>query len=74
MRPGYLRENGVPHSANTKVEEDFDSFKAPNGDKRLVVTTIITDPQYLTEPFIANTHFKKLPDVPEWNPTPCEAK
>jgi hypothetical protein len=74
MRPGYLRKNGVPYSANAKVEEDFDSFKTPNGDIWLVVTTIVTDPQYLTEPFITSTHFKKLPDASGWNPTPCEAK
>lgn len=74
MRPGYLRKNGVPYSANAKVEEDFDSFKTPNGDRWLVVTTIVTDPQYLTEPFITSTHFKKLPDASGWNPTPCETK
>ncbi len=74
MRPGYLRKNGVPYSANAKVEEDFDSFKTPNGDRWLVVTTIVTDPQYLTGPFITSTHFKKLPDASGWNPTPCEAK
>lgn len=44
MRPGYLRENGVPHSANTKVEEDFDSLKTPKGDRWLVLTTIVTEP------------------------------
>lgn len=74
LLPGYLRKNGVPYSANAKVEEDFDSFKTPNGDKWLVITTIVTDPQYLTQPFITSTHFKKLPDASGWNPTPCEAK
>jgi hypothetical protein len=56
------------------VEENFDSFKTPNGDQWLVVTTIVTDPQYLTQPFITSTHFKKLPDAAGWNPTPCDAK
>jgi hypothetical protein len=74
LRPGYLRKNGVPYSANASVEEDFDSFKTPDGQQWLVVTTIVTDPQYLTEPFITSTHFKKLPDASGWNPTPCEAK
>jgi hypothetical protein len=74
LRPGYLRKNGVPYSANASVEEDFDSFKTPDGQQWLVVTTIVTDPQYLTGPFITSTHFKKLPDASGWNPTPCEAK
>jgi hypothetical protein len=74
LRPGYLRKNGVPYSANASVEEDFDSFKTPDGQQWLVVTTIVTDPQYLTEPFITSTHFKKLPDASGWNPSSCEAK
>jgi hypothetical protein len=74
MRPGCLRKNGVPYSDNAKVEENFDSFKTPDGDRWLVVSTIVADPQYLTEPFIVRTHFKKLPDASGWNPTPCEVK
>jgi len=74
LRPGYLRKNGVPYSANTKLEEYFDSFKAPNGDRWLVVTTIVTDPKYLSEPFITSSHFRKLADASGWNPSPCTAK
>lgn len=74
LRPGYLRKNGVPYSGNAMVEEYFDSFLEPNGDRWLVVTTIVTDPQYLSEPFITSSHFKKLPDASGWNPTPCEAR
>jgi hypothetical protein len=74
LRPGYLRKNGVPYSANAKLLEYFDSFKAPNGDQWLVVTTIVTDPKYLSEPFITSSHFKKLPDASGWNPSPCTAK
>lgn len=74
LRPGYLRKNGVPYSANTKLEEYFDSFKAPNGDQWLVVTTIVTDPKYLSEPFITSSHFKKLADNSGWNPSPCTVK
>jgi hypothetical protein len=74
LRPGYLRKNGVPYGANAVVEEYFDSFKEPNGDIWLIVTAIVTDPQYLTQPFITSSNFKKLPDASGWNPTPCEAK
>ena len=62
MRPGYLRKNGVPYSGNATLEEYFDRFTAPNGDIFLVVTMIVTDPQYLVEPYITNAHFKKIPD------------
>ena len=74
LRPGYLRKNGVPYSANTTLEEYFDSFTEPNGDTWLVVTSIVTDPQYLTQPFITSSHFKKETDGSKWHPTPCEAK
>lgn len=74
LRPGYLRKNGVPYSGNASVEEYFDSFKEPNGEIWLVVTTIITDPEYLAEPYIVSSQFKKLPDATGWNPTRCEVK
>ena len=71
LRAGYLRKNGVPYSANAALEEYFDSFKERNGDTWLVVTTIVTDPLYLVQPFITSSHFKKLPDASGWDPTPC---
>jgi len=71
MRPGYLRKNGVPYSGNATLEEYFDRFTEPNGDTWLVVTLIVTDPQYLVEPYITNAHFKKIPDGSGWDPTPC---
>lgn len=74
LRPGYLRKNGVPYSANAQLEEYFDSFKAPNGDQWLVVTTIVTDPKYLSQPFITSSHFRKLPDASGWNPSTCAAR
>jgi hypothetical protein len=74
LRPGYLRKNGVPYGAQTSVEEYFDGFKEPDGNRWLVVTTIVTDPEYLAEPFITSSHFKKIPDGEGWHPTPCEAR
>jgi hypothetical protein len=73
MRPGYLRKNGVPYSQNATLEEHFDVFTEPNGDTWMVVTSIITDPQYLTGPYVTTNHFKKLPDNSGWDPTPCRA-
>ena len=74
MRPGYLRKNGVPYSANATLTEYFDRTNEPNGDSWLIVTTIVNDPQYLRQEFITSTHFKKQADARGWSPTPCEAK
>ena len=72
LRPGYLRRNGVPYSANTRLTEYFNRVNEPNGDSWLVVTTMVEDPQYLTARFVTSTHFKKLPDGSAWNPTACD--
>ena len=71
MRPGYLRKNGVPYSENATLEEYFDTFTEPNGDNWLVVTSIVTDPQYLTQPYATTYPFKKIADRSGWDPTPC---
>lgn len=74
MRPGYLRKNGVPYGENAVVNEYYNTFKEPNGDQWLIVTTLVDDSQYLTQPFITSTHFKKQPDGKGWNSTPCSAR
>ena len=73
LRPGYLRKNGVPYSENASVEEFFDLFAEPNGDTWLVVDTIVTDPTYLTQPYVNSVSFKKQRDMSGWDPTPCRA-
>jgi len=73
MRPGYLRKNGVPYSESAILEEHFDTFSEPTGDTWLVLTSIVTDPQYLTQPYVVTNHFKKIPDRSGWDPTPCRA-
>jgi hypothetical protein len=74
MRPGYLRKNGAPYSADAVLTEYFDRYTGPNGDEWLVVTTIVDDPKYLTQSFVTSSNFKKLPDSSGWNPTPCSAR
>jgi len=73
LRPGYLRKNGVPYSENATVEEYFDAFTEPNGDSWLVIDTIVTDPTYLTQPYVNSVAFKKQRDAAGWDPTPCRA-
>jgi hypothetical protein len=74
LRPGYLRKNGVPYSANTVLTEYYTRTTETNGDSYLIVTTIVEDPQYLMQPFITSTHFKKEPDGAKWSPSACAAK
>ena len=74
MKPGYLRKNGVPYSANAVVTEYFDRLEHPNGDSLLVITTEVVDPTYLATPFWTSTHFKRQKDAAGWTPTPCSAR
>jgi hypothetical protein len=74
MRPGYLRKNGVPYSADAVMTEYFDRFDLPNGDALLVASTEFVDPAYLAQPFWTSTHFKKQNDAFGWNPMPCSVR
>ena len=74
MRAGYLRKNGVPYSDKAVLEEHFRVFKEPNGDVWLITTSLIDDPQYLSEPFIVSRTFKKETDGSKWSPSPCTAR
>jgi hypothetical protein len=76
LRPGYLRKNGVPYSADATVTEYYDVFKEPSGSEWFVVTTIVRDPQYLVGPWVTTTNFKRegQADASKWNPTPCTAR
>ena len=73
MRPGYLRKNGVPYSANARLTEYINRTTEPNGDSWLIVTTLVEDPQFLTSRFVTSSHFKKVADGSAWTPTPCSA-
>jgi len=74
LRPGYLRKNGVPYSADTVLMEFWDVHTPANYDKLLVVTNIVEDPVYLQLPWTTAIHFKKEPDGGKWDPTPCDAR
>lgn len=74
LKPGYLRTNGVPYSAEATVMEYFDRVTEPNGDMLLIVTTTVEDPVYLRQPFMTSVHFKKQPDASGWNPTACASR
>ena len=73
MKAGYLRKNGAPYSEKATLEEYFDTFTEPDNNSWLVVTSIVTDPQYLTDPYTYTVHFKKIADTQGWDPTSCVA-
>jgi hypothetical protein len=73
LRPGYIRRNGVPYSANAVLTEYFDVIK-PNKDTYLVISTNLDDPTYLNEQMRTAVHFKKQADASGWKPTPCSAR
>ena len=73
LRPGYLRKNGVPYSANAVITEYFVKLE-DEGQQYLVVTIMVDDPQYLQLPYIKTYQYKKQPDATGWNPTPCIAR
>ena len=72
LKPGYLRRNGVPYSANARLTEYYNRANEANGDAYLVITTLVEDPTYLNARWVTSTHFKKAPDGTPWTPGPCE--
>ncbi len=70
---GYLRKNGVPYGTSAVLTEYWDVFKEPNGDQRIMLSTRVADPQYLSTPWLTVLHFKKEPSGAKWDPTPCSA-
>lgn len=73
LAPGYLRPNGVPYSDQATMKEYFHTFTVPgNVGTWLVVTTVVEDPVYLTQPLITSTQFKKETERTNWSPRPCE--
>jgi hypothetical protein len=71
MTPGYLRKNGVPYSANATFTEYWDTFTLPTGDRWIIITAVVHDPQFLQTDWITSLNFKKEPDGARWDPTAC---
>lgn len=71
LKPGYYWRNGMPYTANAVLTEHYRTLELPDRTTWIVLVQIVDDPEYLTQPFIINYHFKKLPDGSKWNPTPC---
>jgi hypothetical protein len=74
LRPGYLRKNGVPYSANTTMTEYWDLITESTGEQRILLLIIVEDPQYLQQPWTVPVHFKKERDGSKWDPTLCNPR
>jgi hypothetical protein len=73
LRPGYIRKNGAPYSANAVLTEYWDLNVEDNGERWLVVTSIVHDPQYLRMDWITSPNFKGEPTGAKWDPSPCSS-
>ena len=74
LKPGYYWKNGMPYTGNAALTEYFRVMELPDRSQWIRFTQIVDDPEYLTQPWIVNYAFKKLPDGSKWNPTPCAVK
>jgi hypothetical protein len=70
LTAAWLRPNGVPVSENAVVTEYFDYFS--EGDEQwFVVTTMVDDPQYLSERLVISSNFRREPNGAKWAPRAC---
>jgi hypothetical protein len=70
LRAGYLRTNGAPYSENAVLTEYLDRH-TDLGVDYITHSRILDDPQYLTEPYLVTSHFKREADGSKWDPKPC---
>jgi hypothetical protein len=74
LRPGYLRKNGVPYGAGAVLTEYIAHLADDDGLEYLAITSFLEDSQYLAQPWVRTSQFKKQADAKGWNPTPCLAR
>jgi hypothetical protein len=72
LASGWLRRNGVPYSARTRMLEHFATFQDPTGANWINIVTEVNDPEYLNTPFITSADFRKESDGSKWAPHPCK--
>jgi hypothetical protein len=73
LRPGYLRKNGIPYGGNATLTEYFAVLIDDDRIQYLAITSVLEDPQYLAQPWIRTSQFKKQSSAAGWNPTSCAA-
>jgi hypothetical protein len=77
LTAGYLRKNGIPYSEGAQLLEYFDLVQdgddGNNGQWLMVLTSTVTDPTYLFQPFVTDENFLKRPNGSGWAPSACSA-
>ena len=56
----------MPYTANATLTEYFRVMELPDKSQWIRFTQIVEDPEYLTQPWVVNYAFKKLPDASAW--------
>jgi hypothetical protein len=74
LRAGYLRKNGVPYGSGAVLTEYVQHLKDDDGSEYLAITSMLDDSQYLQQPWVRTSQFRKQADAKGWNPTPCSAR
>ncbi len=67
LKTGWIRRNGIPRSDRATLTEHWIRH-----ENNLTLVSIVTDPVYLTEPFIRTTDWALDPDQ-QIAPYPCES-
>jgi hypothetical protein len=73
LLPGYLRQNGIPYSAQAVLTENYDLARQSDAETYLIVTSSVTDPIDLDYPLQLSAIFRKEPNNAGWDPTPCSS-
>jgi len=74
LKPGYYWKNGMPYTGNALLTEYFRVMDLPDKSRWIRLTQVVEDPEYLSQPWVVNYQFKKLPDATLWKPTPCSTR
>ena len=74
LKPGYYYRNGMSYSGNAVLTEHFRVIDIPKSGQWLSFSSMVVDPDYLTQPYIVTYQFKKLADGSKWSPQPCAVK
>lgn len=71
LTAAWLRPNGVPVGESAVVTEYFDYFT--EGDAEwFVVTTMVDDPQHLSERLVISSNFRRERNGARWTPRSCK--